>query len=203
MTKEIKLRNAEDVTQNYSLYIKQSDDNDTVWNNVIYLISEDKKRFPIKAKHIRCSNLLEACFEADTKCKEIPLPRIDSRSLRFFVLYMNWYEGVAPPVVLSSFKKKVYVDDFTCCFLQEFCHGSNQRLGKMVVDCNYLDLKHLLHACCDKLSSKLQGLQELPSEGRETVFKAENEELLPSKSIASFFKDKNMGVAAPPHPSEL
>lgn len=127
---------------------------------IVVLISKDKQEFEIDKKSAFISELVRISLEQDPDSKQVVIPGVDARIMRYVVDYMKHHKGVEPPIVpkplRSSEMKNVCSDPWDADFIDDV--GKTMRtLYDVILASNYLNINSLLHLGCAKVASRIKG----------------------------------------------
>jgi S-phase kinase-associated protein 1 len=127
-------------------------------SETIKLISDDNKEFIILKKNAFISNLVKTSLENDKNESSFPVS-IKSDVLTEVVVYMNNYQGTAPPIPQKPLKSNIMseiTDDFSAKFFDRI--GENRKLlYSTILAANYLGFDSMMRIGCAKVASLIKG----------------------------------------------
>ncbi len=142
----------------------------------IKFVSKDCQEFEVRREVAEMSVILKALTEEIGKTDTIPIPEVDSRTLKKVFEWCRYYkENVADPVSEAD----RYRTDNISKWDAEFMNVDMELLFSLVMGANYLDIKGLLDLACKTIANMIKG--HSPDEVKEK-FKIPEDSLLFKKA---------------------
>lgn len=122
-------------------------------NTEIKLLSKEGKEFQLSRKAAELSLLVRNTLLDSGSDEAIPLTEVDEKSLEKIMIYLNKWNGVAPPEIdkpLKSSVVKEVTDEWSANFIDEL---DLESLTNLTVSANFMEITPLLDLTCAKLAS--------------------------------------------------
>eukprot|EP01083_Nonionella_stella_P079481 218135_1 len=115
------------------------------------------------------SKLIATMWKGDQTEYEIPLPKVGLTSLELVVGYLNHYENSEPkevPKPIRSVEMSKNVEEWDANFIDRIGE-SKDRLFRLILAANYMDISSLLNLACAKVATWLKA--KTPDEIRQIL----------------------------------
>ncbi|KAH8262413.1 hypothetical protein KR026_003474, partial [Drosophila bipectinata] len=126
---------------------------------IIKLQSSDGEIFDTDIEIVKCSgtikNMLEDCGMGDDENEIVPLPKVNSTTLRK-VLEWARYHKIDPKPSEDDESKAKRIDDIKSRDA-EFLKVDRETLFELIMAANYLDIKDLLALTCKAVADMIKG----------------------------------------------
>ncbi|EDW77005.1 uncharacterized protein Dwil_GK21211 [Drosophila willistoni] len=136
--------------------------------STIMLQSSDKEIFVTDIKIAKCSGLikrmLEDCGVENDENEVVPLPNVNSSTLRRVLTWANYHKDDPQPSEDDEPKEK-RTDDIIP-WDADFLQVDQSTLFELILAANYLDIKGLLELTCKMVAKTIKG--KTPEELRKT-----------------------------------
>ena len=124
----------------------------------IRLISSDNQKLTIDIKSCEKSKLLKDILIDYEKEEDLPLPEVDSETLKYVIEYLEHYKNSEPipinkPLVNNDIKIVLEKQPWDLEFISKF---SEEALYKLINAANYMDIYPLLSLSCCRIACELQ-----------------------------------------------
>jgi S-phase kinase-associated protein 1 len=126
-------------------------------DDVVTLISQEKKEFRVSRKAAVQSQLVRTALEDDKDAKEVSLVHIAAPIVEKVIQYMNYHIDQEPRKIESPLKSTIMrelVDQFDAKFVDDI---DLDTLMKLLLAANYMDVKTLTQLICAKIASMMKG----------------------------------------------
>jgi len=126
-------------------------------DDVVTLISQEKKNFRVSRKAAIQSQLVRTALEDDKDAKEVSLVHIAAPIVEKVIQYMNYHIDNEPRKIESPLKSTIMrelVDQFDAKFVDDI---DLDTLMKLLLAANYMDVKTLTQLICAKIASMMKG----------------------------------------------
>lgn len=122
----------------------------------VVLVSSDNVMFVVDYDASLISSLVKETIEDDDS-KEIlvPLPTVDSESLKKITEFMTYYHK-DPLVPIEKPIKSTNISDSVPEWYANYVNMENDKLFKLMRAVNYMDIKPLLDLTCAKVASNIK-----------------------------------------------
>lgn len=128
--------------------------------NELKLLSKEGKEFTISKKAADLSGLIKNIISDIGPDEVIPLTEVDEKSLEKIIIYLNKWNGEAPPEIdkpLKSSVLKEVTDEWSADFIDEL---DLENLTNITVSANFMEITPLLDLSCAKLASMCKDKSE-------------------------------------------
>ena len=124
----------------------------------IRLISSDNQKLTIDIKSCEKSKLLKDILIDYEKEEDLPLPEVDSETLKYIIEYLEHYKNSEPipiekPLKSNDIKIVLEKQPWDLEYISKL---SEESLHKLISAANYMDIYPLLSLSCCRIACELQ-----------------------------------------------
>lgn len=130
----------------------------------VKLTSSNGDEFVVEKSWLMLSNTIKNLIEDAGTDNPIPLPNVDTPTLRKLVEYLEYHD--AHPTEHTEYEGKG-LDEIGPWDLEYCAKMNNAILFKVILASNFLDIQSLLHLTCKTVAKKIKGKK--PSEIKEEL----------------------------------
>ena len=132
-----------------------------------YLVSSDKVEFPLLKDETMMSNLVVTTLNINNDERKVPIPAVNSQTLKHVVNYMKYHakDPVPQNNTPEKLQSNVFSEEVKCkwdvAFIENDIMGDPETAKSNIYDitraANYMDIEPLLQLACTKVASMIKG----------------------------------------------
>eukprot|EP01083_Nonionella_stella_P165593 551235_1 len=122
----------------------------------LQLKSQDMLTFKVNKDVVMQSALIKTIWSGDQTETEIPLPNVRGSIIKKVIKYMQ-YQHTNPAKEIEKPFKSANMREVVSEWYANFVEVDKETLFELILDANYMDIKHLLDLTCAKFASIIKG----------------------------------------------